>query len=230
MVGGNCLTMHLLSLSLAPVFVILLYVFYRDKYEHEPFSMLLKAFLVGAFTPLPIILVERYLSKLCPFSGGMGEAFWTAFVVAAFSEEFFKLLVFFAVIWKNRNFNEKFDGIVYAVFISLGFAAVENVMYVFQSGEHTAYIRAFTAVPAHALFAVSMGFFLGMAKFHPHQRWWYLSRAIIEPILLHGVYDFILMSGHYILMMLFVPYLVYLWFIGLRRMKWLSDRSVYRPV
>ncbi|MCG8701935.1 MAG: PrsW family glutamic-type intramembrane protease [Bacteroidales bacterium] len=220
--------MYLLILAIAPVLIIAAYIYYRDKYEREPIRMLLIALAVGMLTPLPIIIIENALVKFTPNSSQMIQGFYHAFVVAGFSEELFKYIALFLLIWKNKNFNEKFDGIVYATFISLGFAAVENVMYVLKSGEQTAMLRAITAVPAHALFGVSMGYYFGLAKFYPSKRVFYLSRSLIEPIILHGIYDFIIMSGNFKLAGLFVPYIIYLWFIGLSRMKSLSDQSIYR--
>ena len=219
--------MNLLILSIAPVVVLAFYIFYRDKYEREPFGMLLKAIVSGMIIVLPIIILEKFISVFSP-QYGVTKGFYQAFLVAGFSEELFKFLAFMLVIWRNKNFNEKFDGIIYAAFISLGFAVVENILYVFESGTQVAYLRAFTAVPGHALFGVTMGYYLGLAKFFPDKRKLYLSRAFLEPFVLHGVYDFILMAGQPRLLGLFIPYILYLWFIGLRRIKHLSNISIYR--
>ena len=98
---------------------------------------------------------------------GLSYAAYTAFIVAALTEEGMKFLAFYFFFWKNRNFNERFDGIVYAVYISLGFAGIENILYVFTGGYSVGVIRALTAVPAHALFGIVMGYYFGMAKFNP---------------------------------------------------------------
>ena len=88
--------------------------------------------------------------------------------------------------------------------------------------------RAFTAVPAHALFGVIMGYHVGIARFYPREKTKRLLLALILPWLLHGVYDFILMSGHPYLLFAFIPYLIILWIFGFRRMRDLSNRSIYR--
>ena len=219
--------MNLLILSIAPVVVLAFYIIYRDKYEREPFGMLLRALLAGMLTIPPIIVVERIIANLAP-AGGMLNGFYEAFAVAGFTEELFKFIALYIVIWSNKNFNEKFDGIVYAVFVSLGFATIENIQYVFANGENVAYLRAFTAVPAHALFGVAMGYYFGLAKFFPGKRNIFLIRSFLEAFVLHGAYDFILMSGKSGLLWLFIPYILYLWYIGLKRMKHLSDISIYR--
>ena len=219
--------MNLILISLAPVFIIAGYIYYRDKYEKEPWKILIKALIIGVLITFPVILLERLLSLYLPYNH-MSAAAYNAFIVASFSEESLKYLGFMLFIWKSRHFNEKFDGIVYAVFISLGFALVENILYVMDGGVSVGLIRSLTAVPAHALFGILMGFYFGMAKFFPAKKTSYLLLAWSLPWLFHGFYDFCLMSEHYLLLILFLPFLAFLWTIGFRKMKYLSDRSIYR--
>lgn len=222
------LPMNIIFIALAPVFIIALYIYFRDKYEKEPIKMLLTALLVGCLIVIPVSFVERFLAHLHPLLPRGGKAIYRAFFVAGFTEEGFKFLALFLLIWRNRNFNEKFDGIVYAVFIGLGFAAVENIMYVTKLGVNVGWIRALTAVPAHALFGITMGYYFGLAKFYPDSRSLLLARSIFYPMMLHGIYDFILMLGDYRLLLGFIPYVVFLYIDGLKRMKNLSDRSIFR--
>ena len=220
--------MKLIIIALAPVVIITVYIYFRDKYEKEPISLISKALVLGMIIPLPVIFLEKFLSNIMPELSGGWPAFYTAFVVAAFSEELFKYIALALLIWNNSNFNEKFDGIVYATFISLGFAGIENIMYVLQHGEMTGYMRAIVSVPGHALFGVTMGFYFGLAKFYPNNRKMLLAKALLYPIILHGIFDFILMLGDYRLMFLFFPFVIFLYFDGLRKMKNLSERSIYR--
>lgn len=217
----------LLIVSFAPVFIIAFYIYFRDKYEKEPWSLLLKAGALGAVITLPIILFEKAISAIGSFLPPLGNAAWDAFMVAALCEEAFKYAALFLLIWKNKEFNEKFDGIVYATFVSLGFALVENILYVFNSGMTTGLVRAFTAVPAHALFGITMGFFFGLAKFYPKKRKSYMIWAFALPFVLHGIYDFILMSGINAILWLFLPFIIFLWLSGLSKLKSLNKVSVY---
>ena len=219
--------MELIILSLAPVFIIAGYVYFRDKYEKEPIRLLLFALLAGTLIVIPIMFVESFLVKLNVLFQGLSAAAWNAFVVAAFTEELFKYIALYLLIWKSSEFNEKFDGIVYAVFVSLGFAAVENVLYVTGYGFATGLTRAITAVPAHAIFGVTMGFYFGMAKFYEKERQQLKRKALILPIILHGIYDFILFTGYTWLTIIFIGFVVYLYISGLKRMKKLSDKSIY---
>jgi len=222
--------MTALLASLAPVLIILFYIYFRDKYEKEPLRILLKALLLGIVIVVPVIFVERLLMNLMPQSGKVAAAAWHAFVVAGTTEELFKFLALYLLIWKSPSFNEKFDGIVYAVFVSLGFAGVENVLYVLDGGMQTALTRAFTAVPAHAIFGITMGYYLGIAHMYKELRGRYLGRAICIPIILHGIYDFILMVEVGWLLLLFIPYVIVLYIWGMKKMKVLSDTSVFKPL
>ncbi len=212
--------MELLILSLAPVFIIAGYVYFRDKYEKEPLRLLLFALLAGAVTVIPILFIEEFFSKFSiGLNGIVAAAFWNAFAVAAFSEELFKFIALYLLIWKSPEFNEKFDGIVYAVFVSLGFAAVENILYVTGNGFTTGITRAITAVPAHAIFGVTMGFYFGMAKFYEKERAKLKRKALFMPIILHGIYDFILFTGYAWLTIFFIGFLGYLYFSGIKKNK-----------
>jgi len=227
--------MSLLIISIAPIFIIGLYIYFRDKYEKEPIGILLRAFLAGCISVIPILLIEIALgnfwtNNFANRANILATAGYDAFVVAAFTEELFKFLFFALLIWRNKNFNEKYDGIVYAVFVSLGFAAVENVLYVFENGAGVGILRAFTAVPAHTLFGITMGYFLGLAKMKELKRKSNIIKAIIFPIILHGIYDFILMSEQTFLLLLFIPFMIFMFVYGNRRMKEHTTNSVFNPI
>jgi RsiW-degrading membrane proteinase PrsW (M82 family) len=222
--------MTILLASLAPVFIILLYIYFRDKYDKEPIGLLVKALVVGMAIVIPVIFVERLLIELMPRSGRIGEAAYQAFVVAGSTEELFKFLALYLIVWKSPSFNEKFDGIVYAVFVSLGFAAIENVIYVVEGGMQTAVTRALTAVPAHAIFGITMGYYLGIAHMYKELRSKYLFRALLVPVILHGIYDFILMVEVGWLLLLFIPYVIVLYLMAMKKMKLLSDSSIFKPL
>jgi len=220
--------MNLLVIAVAPVLVVLVYVYVRDKYEKEPIGLLLKAFFAGALTVIPILFVENILQARGADLSGYTHMAYNAFVVAGFTEEIFKFFALYLVIWKNKEFNEKFDGIVYAVYVSMGFATVENIMYVAGYGSGTGISRALTAVPGHALFGVAMGYYFGLAKLSPENKSKNFLYALLLPIGLHGMYDFILFTRHQYLLLVFIPFLIYLWRAGFRKMKEHSDNSRFR--
>ncbi len=219
--------MNLLFIALAPILLIAFYIYWRDKHEKEPVKQLMSALVAGIVIVIPIFPIEMLLKDMISFNNKYTNAMYYAFVVAAFSEEIFKYIAFFAVIWRNKNFNELFDGIVYAAYISLGFAAIENILYVFQNGFSVGIVRAFTAVPAHALFGITMGYYFSLAKFEQKKRGLHIFLALVVPIFLHGFYDFCLMSKNTWLLLVLLVFFVVAWILGFKKMKKLSKASVF---
>lgn len=186
--------MTLLLLALAPIVVILIYIYVKDKYEKEPIGLLLKNFFLGAVVSIIITLVLGFAANMIfPITDEKSilQQFVKAFFVVALVEEFSKYFIVKYYAQKKTDFNEPFDGIVYAVAVSMGFAALENVLYVSQYGVTTGLTRAFTAVPAHATFGILMGYFMGKAKFS-NNRVKYNLLGLLIATLFHGAYDFFL--------------------------------------
>ena len=153
-----------------------------DKYEKEPFKALIKAFCAGMLSvvfTLITVKVFDYTIGLIPILNQ--TVFYDSFITAGIPEELCKFLVFMIFIWRDKNFDEYFDGIVYASFISLGFAAVENILYVVPGGIGTGIVRALISVPGHFLFGVILGYYLSLAKFNSEKR----GRYIIIGLLLN---------------------------------------------
>jgi RsiW-degrading membrane proteinase PrsW (M82 family) len=222
--------MYLLLLAIAPAIILMMYVYFRDKYEKEPVKLILKGILLGAIIIFPVGLIENYIMGFGSGLSKIPKAAYDGFIVAGATEEAFKYFAVFILIWRNRNFNEKFDGIVYAVSVSLGFAAIENLFYVFSNNSmQVGLLRAFTAVPGHTIFGIVMGFYLGMARFSENGKGKWLLYAFIVPWFLHGVYDFMLMSGHPILLLTFIPFLVFMYRHGLKKMRELNEQSIFNP-
>lgn len=218
--------MALLIVSLAPVIAILFYIYFRDKYEKEPIGILLKGFFMGAILVFPCGIFESLIAPLYVSTEVYTSALWNGFMVAGLIEESMKLLFVMVLFWTDKNFNEKFDGIVYAVFVSLGFAALENVFYVFDGGMGVGIARAFTAVPAHALFGIVMGSYIGLARFDHQRKNRYLWLAFLYPWLFHGLYDFLLMTGNILFILLVIPFMIFLIRNAFKRMKRISDESM----
>lgn len=181
-----------LGLAIAPVMALIWFLTHLDRLNKEPLRMLIWTFLFGILSVVPAILLEIFgMNWLGPVDTVYKAAF-EAFIVVGFSEELAKYFFLRVFVYKNKHFDEPYDGIVYAVMISLGFAALENIMYVAQGGLQTAIARMFTAVPAHTTFAVLMGFWMGRAKMEnkPYLNWVGLAAAVF----FHGAYDFFLLQ------------------------------------
>ena len=186
--------MNLILFALAPVFVIILYIYFKDKYEKEPKKLLLISFLLGGIVSIIITtLIYAVFNVVLPLTNALSvfQQFIQAFFVVGFTEELSKYLIVLWYAQTKKEFNEPFDGIVYAVIVSMGFAATENIFYVLESGASTALVRAFTAIPAHATFGILMGYFMGKAKFSNNRVKLNLIGLLLA-ILFHGSYDFFL--------------------------------------
>lgn len=229
--------------AVVPVVLLLWFVYRKDRLNPEPLGRLLLTFFVGCLSVVPAGLMETLLMPLVPSAETMPvlNGLLDGYLVAGLCEELCKLLLLLWVIWRSPHFDEYFDGVVYAVFLSLGFACVENIGYV-MGGEDpmgTALMRGVLAVPAHFLFAVTMGYYVSLAKFDPAGRRGHLWKAFLYPMLLHGTYDALLMVSSnlegrdsmvavVVCIALFVAFVVFdvrMWRWGLRRIKRMQERS-----
>ena len=125
-----------------------------------------------------------------------GELLFSTFVLVAIGEEFFKALPVLFYAYRQKKFDEPLDGIVFAVMVAMGFAAIENLFYAYQFGMQTTLIRAFTAVPAHGALAVIMGYHVGLAKFQPERRNQLIAMGFVQAVLIHGLYDFFILQEY----------------------------------
>ena len=189
----------MLFAALLPAVLLLLYIWNKDT-QKEPSYMLIKAVTWGIGIIIPVIVVESGIKMLLFGAGGVPTTLIgttaEAFFVAAIPEECFKLLALWIVLRKNPYFDEHFDGIVYAVCIGLGFAAVENISYVFSSEDwvSVALTRSLLAVPGHYAFAVLMGYYYSVYHFVNHSPKIAVC-TLLAPVLAHGIYDALAMTG-----------------------------------
>jgi len=201
----------LFGIAILPVILLMIFIYRKDKYQKEPIKSLLKAFIGGMIAiPLDILIV----SGIDAILGGTAiteTVFFSAFLEAGIPEELSKFLIFMIFIWNDKNFDEYFDGIVYATFIGLGFACVENIMYVFEYGFGTGVVRALLSVPGHFLFGVVLGYFLSMAKFHADKRSTYLISGLLLAMLAHGLFDWLLMVASVLPVVGSIIYVVFLY-------------------
>ncbi|KOA19697.1 protease PrsW [Clostridium homopropionicum DSM 5847] len=214
---------RLFIIALVPGIVLAFSAYLTDRYDREPLGLLIKVFIFGALSVIPTGIVENILSSFNIFNGLLGAAY-TAFIVAGITEEFFKREVVLRFAFRSREFNEKLDGIIYAAYSALGFATIENVMYVvfrYTANPYVGIYRGVLSVPAHLLFAVTMGYYLSLAKFSSSREEYeyYLKKSLRVPAILHGIFDFILMSEVSFLLALFIPFVAYLWIVNLRKLN-----------
>ena len=192
--------LFVLAASLLPVILLLLYIWKKDP-QKEPTSQLVKAVVCGVVICIPVAILESGIEAFLFGTGGgpsnIIDTTIVAFLVAALPEEACKLFALWLILRKNPYFDEHFDGIVYAVCVGLGFAAIENGFYVLGEDEgwmSVAISRALLAVPGHYAFAILMGYYYSVYHFVNHS-----SRVavyiLLVPVLAHGIYDALALSG-----------------------------------
>ncbi|WP_256757261.1 glutamic-type intramembrane protease PrsW [Cohnella sp. WQ 127256] len=218
--------MSILAASIAPGIALLVYFYWKDRYDTEPVSIVIRMFLTGVLIVIPIMIVQRGLVLW------WGESPFTfSFIISSGVEEFFKWFVLYHIIYNHTEFDEPYDGIVYAVAVSLGFATLENVLYAFLQPAtfSTLMMRALLPVSGHALFGVFMGYSLGKAKFSVGRSVKiHLGLSLLLPIIWHGVYDFILLTVPATWIWLVVPFMFLLWFGGMRKVNNANAVSPFR--
>lgn len=203
-------------LAALPAILLVIYVYKKDKNEKEPKGLLAKLIGFGMLSIIPAVIIELVGNLVLGIflrPDSILFIFIDCFVIIAGAEEGSKFLMLKLGSWKNREFNFSFDGVVYSVCTGLGFALLENIMYVIGGGLRLAFSRALTAVMAHAVFGVIMGVFYGRARQFQtlgniKKRNQSFARAIIFPLLLHGLYDFLLSVNSVLTLIVFLVVLI----------------------
>ncbi|NBI30447.1 glutamic-type intramembrane protease PrsW [Chengkuizengella marina] len=204
----------ILCIAIAPSLALLTYFYLKESHSSEPISMVMKLFLFGVLLVFPTMVIQRGLVL------GLGENdFLFSFVISGGIEEFLKLFILYYTIYNHHIFDSPYDGIVYGVSISLGFATLENIIYAFSysSSFFTLLLRGLLPISGHAIFGVMMGFYISKAKFLSQKR--YLILALALPITWHGLFDYIMLVFQTNWILILVLFMALLWIKGLRKVK-----------
>ena len=221
------MTMVLVA-GLLPVAVLLFYIYSHDKIEKEPPGLLIKLLFFGCLSCIPAVILETVWTN---FLQGIGLNPYSViyllienFLVVALAEEGSKRVLLKLGSWNNPAFNYVFDGVVYAVCVSLGFAGLENVLYISGFGMDVAVVRGLAAVPLHCICGVFMGHYYGLEKT-------YVVRGMVNeaknaklmglliPILIHGFYDFAASIGSDTFVYIWLVFVVVVDIIAIRSIK-----------
>ncbi|MBE6586779.1 MAG: PrsW family intramembrane metalloprotease [Ruminococcaceae bacterium] len=253
----------LIAAALLPAIVLLVYIYIKDRVEKEPLRLLLLLLFAGVVIIIPILLFEILFGAIIDTSFGLVDLaedadiasllgpvnfrIYTAitmFIGVALVEEFFKWLAMNLITRKNKNFNSLFDGLVYAIFVSLGFAAIENVLYVLQNGWINAIMRAIMSVPGHMFFAVMMGYFYSLWHMNDKARSLeakfkemgvirpmfsafgsgaYRLRSIVVPVLMHGFYNYCCSVGSILETLLLIALVILFYIFSFKKIKKVSS-------
>ena len=216
-------SLFLVIIAIIPSIALFYFVYHKDAIEKEPFYLLIVLFCLGILGTLLSININQFLKNHFFFlnipseNWSFLENLFHSFIVISFLEESIKWCITFFTIWKNKNFDYTYDGILYAVVVALGFASLENIFYVLNYGFITGILRGILSVPGHAFFGVFTGYYLGLAKNNSNKKIPYLFLSLLVPILLHGIFDFLLLSNNMIYYLVFFIFLIVLYFFSIRK-------------
>lgn len=220
------LVFSIIASALAPGLALLTYFYLKDRYDQEPLHIVVKVFLLGFLVVFPVMILQR------------GMILWLgdnpvveSLIISAGVEELLKWFVLYHLIFNHTEFDEPYDGIIYATAISLGFATVENILYAWysQAAFGPMLIRALLPVSGHAMFGIIMGYYFGRAKFSigkPSKV--FLILSLLLPWMWHGLYDLILNTMTHYWLWFIIPLMVFLWYGGMGKITRANNRSPFR--
>lgn len=190
----------LFKIAVFPVIFLLYFVHKKDPHP-EQMKFLMKIFGLGCLSAIPVLFCEMFYDRVLqiPDNYGSFALFWNTFWGIAFVEETFKWVAMFAMSYRSKKFDETYDGIVYGAFSSMGFACIENLLYVVLGfSVVTGILRAITAVPGHFCYGVIMGYFMSKARYNKESGKSgiiYILLSILVPTALHALYDYLILDG-----------------------------------
>lgn len=219
----------LLLVAVLPIYIIGLYIYKKDK-DKESKKLLSKLFIFGIISCFPAVILELIIGSFFPSEEQMNLTllFIYVFVSVALIEEFCKFYMTYKIAYNHKEFNHIYDAIVYSVFVSLGFAAFENILYVMDAGLSVGLMRAFSAIPGHACDAIIMGNYLGLSKIahinnKPSLAKKNLILSILLPTVAHTIYDYCLFTGKYIFIIIFLAMLIWIYIYSIKKVKKISN-------
>lgn len=227
-------TEFLLLLSILPSIVLGVMIYKKDTVEKEPRSLLIKLFVAGIFSAIITLILSMVLDPIIKDIDDTEAINYVylavhTFIKVALVEEFSKWILLKKITWKNKEFNYIYDAIVYAVFVALGFATIENVLYVFgdNGGISTAILRALVSVPGHAFDGVFMGYYYGLSKQALVNHNMKLMKknmifSLLIPTILHFIFDYLLLSDNALLLIIYLGFIVFLYINAFKRINQLS--------
>ncbi|WP_106768000.1 glutamic-type intramembrane protease PrsW [Paenibacillus faecalis] len=220
------LVFSIIASALAPGLALLTFFYLKDRYDQEPLHIVIKMFMLGVLIVVPVMILQR------------GIIIWfgdhpivNSLITSAGVEELFKWFVLYHLILNHTEFDEPYDGILYAVAIALGFATVENIMYAWysQAAFGPMMIRALLPVSGHAMFGVIMGYYIGKAKFSGGKsNRFFLLLSFLLPWVYHGIYDLILSMLTHTWLWFIIPLMFFLWCGGMGKISRANNRSPFR--
>ena len=222
----------LLFLSIFHVFLVGSYIYNKDR-DREPMNLIWKLFFGGVISTVITLILSSLIGYVFPIFNAEPNSldafslFIFVFIGVALVEEVSKWIVLYVLSYNHEECDQLYDMIVYAVFVALGFACFENILYVFSGGIGVGITRAFTAIPGHACDGVFMGYYLGLAKINEVNGNYRLKRrnmflSLFVPMMLHGIYDYLLFLNNWVFGLIFLVFFIVYFIITVKKVRKLS--------
>lgn len=217
----------LLLIACIPIILMCAYIYNEDK-DKEPFKILRKLFLYGILSIIPIVILELLTARIAVYdSRNIISLFINTFVTVGIIEEGTKWVVVNKASYNDIEFNHAYDAIIYCVFVSLGFALVENIFYLIDEDITVGVLRGITTIPAHTFNAIVMGYFLGKSKQEDFNRnedsaKKYMFLSLLAPIICHTIYDFLIFRQTTSASILFIVFVVIMYVMSIMLVRKVS--------
>lgn len=229
----------LMVIAIIPVILILSFIQSKDK-NKEPIGLLVQLFIGGVFSCFMVMMISSVLSNFLPFMNAnisSGEAsfldiFLYSFIGVALIEESCKFIITYALSYRHKDFDEAYDIVVYAIFVALGFAGFENILYVVGSGKlQTGLLRGITAVPGHACDGLFMGYYLSLAKISATKKeksdeTVNIIKSIFVPVIMHGIYDFCCFYNVQYITIVFIIFVIFMYIVSLKKLSYAVKNNI----
>lgn len=210
---------NIFLLIFSPLVALLLFIFNVDKLMTKLFF---KLYVFGMIITIPVIFFEQILISFAFFSGLILKLY-ISLIVCGFTEEFLKRFIVVSIANKDYYYKYKFSGILFSLFSALGFSTLENILFTFFNYQsyHIGYSRPLISSIGHILFAIIMGYYLSLSKYvlSRQKRRYYFRMSLLSPILLHGIFDFIINVEAIIILPIFTLIILILFFIYQRKLS-----------
>ncbi len=203
----------IIFISILPIFIIAIY-FYKKDVHKEPIKLLQKLFISGILAGLLVIIISLIYNYLIPnyqtiTNNHFLNIFIYSFIFVSLIEEVSKWLMIYKISYHNQEYDEFYDIILYSIFVALGFACFENLLYNLPNNNvYVAIVRGMTAIPAHVCYQTFMGYYLTLSKLYKNKKKFYITLSLIIPIILHGIYDLLLYLENTIFVFIFLIFLI----------------------
>jgi len=226
----------LFVLSALPVFLLARYIYNQDR-NKEPLKLLVKLFIAGILSVFLVLIFSLISGLIFPILNAEYETLnkieliFYVFIGVSLVEEVSKWIMTYFISYNDMDFEEVYDMVIYAVFVSLGFAFFENLLYVYEGGISTGIVRAILAVPGHASDGVFMGYYLGLAKYHSvvgdkSKKNKYLLLSVLVPTILHGIYDYCLLVESYFFLGIFFVFVMIVFRTTIKKVKYIASSNI----